>query len=375
MRKKSLIIILVCAAFVLTTWGDKPPRDELWKLRQIGKDPNSIAVMTRNVYFGTDVDYVMGATSELDLMQRVAEAIQWFYSTDIYSRAEEFADEIARGLPHLVGLQEVATINILFPGGTMETYNFRSIIENAIATHGLDYKFVEEVEDTNIWLPFLWPDPAGLGYVQLIDHDVVLARHDVGILDAVPMNFGATLTVPGLGIAIKRGFVSVKAKVGHKTYRFVNTHLEPDDVVVRQDQAFQLIGELASEILPTIIVGDLNTPAPNGTTYQTFLDHGYVDSWTRNQVRPRILGNTSGHDPLLRNTDVDLEKRIDFIMVRSNVGMNGIHNIGPVFAYVVGDELDDRFYFEYDGLNPWLWPSDHAGVIALLRIPVLGKYK
>ena len=60
-------------------------------------------------------------------------------------------------------------------------------------------------------------------------------------------------------------------------------------------------------------------------------------------------------------------------MVRSNVGTNGIHNIGPVFAYVVGDELNDRFYFAYDGLNPWLWPSDHAGVVALLRIPVLGK--
>jgi endonuclease/exonuclease/phosphatase family metal-dependent hydrolase len=373
MRKRTLIVILVCAAFVLTTWGDTPPRDELWKLRQIGKDPNSIAVMTRNVYFGTDVDYVMGATSMPDLMQRVAQAIQWFYSTDIYSRAEEFADEIARGLPNLVGLQEVATINILFPDATTETYNFRSIIEDAIAGRGLDYQFVEEVEDTNIWLPFLWPDPAGVGYVQLIDHDVVLARHDVGILDAVPMNFLATLPVPGLPIEIVRGFVSVKAKVGHKTYRFVNTHLEPDDLGVRQNQAFQLIEELASETLPTIIVGDLNTPAPDGITYQTFLEHGYVDSWTINQVRPRIPGNTSGHDPLLRNTEVDLEKRIDFIMVRSNVGTNGIHNIGPVFAYVVGDELNDRFYFAYDGLNPWLWPSDHAGVVALLRIPVLGK--
>ena len=39
--------------------------------------PNSIIVMTRNVYFGTDVDYVMGATSLPDLIQRVAIPENW----------------------------------------------------------------------------------------------------------------------------------------------------------------------------------------------------------------------------------------------------------------------------------------------------------
>ncbi len=60
-------------------------------------------------------------------------------------------------------------------------------------------------------------------------------------------------------------------------------------------------------------------------------------------------------------------------MVKSHVGINGLHNIGPVFACVIGDELDDRILNPNDGTL--LWPSDHAGVVALLRIPVLGYLK
>ena len=40
--------------------------------------------------------------------------------------------------------------------------------------------------------------------------------------------------------------------------------------------------------------------------------------------------------------------------------------IGPVSAFVVGDELDDRILTP---LLELLWPSDHAGVVAELQLP------
>jgi hypothetical protein len=42
----------------------------------------------------------------------------------------------------------------------------------------------------------------------------------------------------------------------------------------------------------------------------------------------------------------------------------------------LGDELDDRVWIEFPaGVYSQIWPSEHAGVIALLRIPVLGYTK
>lgn len=381
MNKKVFIVLLICTSFVFTSWGKQSPKDELWKLRQIGKDPNSVVVMTRNIYFGTDVDYVMAAPTEFDVIIRVAEAVQMFYSTNIHMRAEALAEEIARGQPHLVGLQEVATMRISFPGMPLEEYDFLSILQDALIARGLDYNIAGIVQDIDIIVPMLVSlDPFILGWVQLIDSDVVLARNGVEILESYPVNYFEQLYVPSLDIYVPRGYVSVKAKVGKKTYRFVNTHLEPvleidgfQDPSVQLAQAQELIEAFQYETLPVIIVGDLNTPTPHGNTYQLFEANGYVDAWTRNLVQPKILGYTTPHDSNLRNTDIMLDRRIDFIMVKSHVGMNGIHNIGPVFAYVVGDELDDQILNPDDGTL--LWPSDHAGVVALLRIPVLGYLK
>jgi hypothetical protein len=63
------------------------------------------------------------------------------------------------------------------------------------------------------------------------------------------------------------------------------------------------------------------------------------------------------------NPDVEFNQRIDLILVRNN--NRGTTVIGPVFATVWGDEQADR-------TASGLWPSDHAAVIAELRIPVLG---
>ena len=209
-------------------------------------------------------------------------------------------------------------------------------------------------------------EPLQFDDVRLTDYDVVLARGDVGISRVAEVNYQARLPVPGFGIEIPRGYVAVDATVGRKTYRFVNTHLEPAPIPeilpVQLGQAQELVASLQGETLPVIVVGDLNTPAPTGETYQYLESQGFVDVWTRNLLKRQGPGNTNPHDPDLRNEFPDLYQRIDLIFVRNPLGPAENTVVGPVFAVVVGDELDD--------LTPsGLWPSDHAGVVARMRIP------
>ncbi len=393
MTKRTFIVLLVCLAFVLTTWAEKPPKDELRKLRQLSKDPNSIVVMTRNIYVGGNVDRILEETNPFLVPIRVYETYLEVFSTNFEVRAQALADEIKRARPHLIGLQEVSLLRIGSMDGiprnaNTELFDFEQILLSTLTGMGLNYYVAAKVENADVELPMLddLSSPTIAADVRLTDYDMILARGDVTTWGEVEENYPAPyfLVVPtGTtygDIEVKRGYVAVNAQVGHKTYTFVNTHLEPFSILIQLAQAGVLTSYLAGIQPPVILVGDLNTPAPLGDTYMYLVSQGYVDAWARNNARPRIPGYTAGHDSDLRNTAVDLDKRIDLIMVRSDVGTMGMHNIGPVFAYVVGDEMEDRFYFEYtdymgNELYPWLWPSDHAGVAALLRIPILGMYK
>ncbi len=55
---------------------------------------------------------------------------------------------------------------------------------------------------------------------------------------------------------------------------------------------------MADEKKPVIVVGDLNTPAPNGETYEEFVSEaeGFVDVWTHNLKKDEGEGFTFQHD-------------------------------------------------------------------------------
>jgi endonuclease/exonuclease/phosphatase family metal-dependent hydrolase len=381
MKKGSVVFLAIFLVFSFAALADKPPQDDLRMLRHLGENPNSLLVMTRNIYVGGDVDRVIGAPIE-EVPVRVAQTFGEVMSTDFNYRAQALADEIEQAQPHLIGLQEISLIRYQTPGDFMDgnflpnatevMWDYLVILIDALESRGLDYYVAGKIQNADVELPMIVSlDPPAFDDVRLTDFDVVLARKDVAIDNVVQKNYDAKLYFPL--ITIPRGYVALDATVGHKTYRFVNTHLEPFDPAIQASQAAELIGDLASETLPIILVGDLNTPAPTGDTYQTLLFNGFVDAWTENQVRPKIPGYTSGFAPNLRNETVDLYERIDLIMVNSHWGSNGLPNIGPVFAYVVGDELADRLVFPPDG--SLIWPSDHAGVVALLHMPIPGKDK
>ena len=389
--KQKLFVLLLMGILVLLFARATPKKslDELAKLAKISKDPNSLIVMTRNIYVGGNVDRVIEASDPSQIPVLAAMTFQEMQSTNFCVRAEALADEIARSQPHVIGLQEISMIRYQTPGDAVDggttpaeyiLFDYLDILMQALDNRNLDYSIVGSIENADVEVPMVVSPPPNLAFddVRLTDFDVLLARHDVTTSNVVAKNYQSVLSLPGTPIVIPRGYVAADAKVGHKTYRIVNTHLEPFSIPgmpnYKLEQALELLADLQDVMLPTVILGDLNT-APGELVYDVFASNGFIDAWTRNQVQPEIPGYTSGHDSDLRNDVVDLNRRIDLILVRSNVGVNGIHNIGPVFSWVVGDELEDRIPILYNGVQSLIWPSDHAGVIALLRIPVPGYNK
>ncbi len=345
-----------------------------------GNSRAQVDVMTWNVYVGANVDIVLGASNLLDLSLKVAAAYDTLILTDFSERAQTIASYIAQKKPHLIGLQEISLIQRFSsfppnPDSLIEQFDYLQILLNALSARGLNYAVANSINNIDLIVPrFVTIGPGGpeFDYVRLRDSDVILARQDVGISNPAAANYTAKLTVPIPGlppIEILRGYVAVDAKVGQKTYRFVNTHLEAFSESIRRPQAQELIVALANETLPIIMVGDFNTPAPSsinpngGLTYQDFAspNAGYVDVWPHNLKGSEGDGFTSIHDSDLMNEEIKLDQRIDLIFVRNQGNPSGQNEIGPVQAIVVGDELDER-------TPSGLWPSDHAGIIAKLHI-------
>ena len=332
----------------------------------------SVRVMTRNIYVGTDLDTIYKVQNPQLIPVVAAWAFQMMLSTDFSERAQALADEVALGKPHLIGLQEVSLFRIQSPGdaafgGTVpaETVflDFLDVLMTALQQRGLNYQIAGMIENFDVEVPMVTSPTPTFDDVRLTDYDVILARNDVEVSNVYAQNFQTALPIPGFGMDLHRGFVAVDAGVDRKTYRFINTHLESETEMVRYAQAEELVDYLDTETKPIILVGDLNSPAPEGTVYQYLLSEGYEDAWIHNRIPFNKNGYTAIHDPDLRNTTVKLDHRIDLILVKSHKKPGIKQIIGPVWAFVVGDELEDR-------TPSGLWPSDHAGVIARLQIPV-----
>ncbi|MGZ5400948.1 MAG: endonuclease/exonuclease/phosphatase family protein, partial [Nocardioides sp.] len=101
---------------------------------------------------------------------------------------------------------------------------------------------------------------------------------------------------------------------------------------------------------------DFNSAADGSTTDSYDFLTGWCrfrDAWAVNRKDP---GDTSGQNQTLTNPVSLLDQRIDFVLLRGAVR--------TVEAHVVGDEP-----FRPQTLPPRpIWPSDHAGVVATLRL-------
>lgn len=320
-------------------------------------DTEPLTVMTYNVYVGGSVNAVLSVENLLQIPTEVANVYNSVIASDFPGRAAAIAKSIKMYEPHLIGLQEIALIRQQSPGNAITertpdaeevVLDFLQILMDALQAESLNYQVAAHVENVDVEMPMF--TDTGIADVRLTDYDVILSRSDVGISRPTSANFRNKLSIERLGLEIPRGYTAVDATVAGVTYRFVNTHLEAFTPEIRVAQMQELVDILSEETLPIVLLGDFNTPAPNGAAYQVLLSAGYIDVW---QMDSQGTGNTCCQAPDILNAVSGHSVRIDQIFVRN------LELPTQILTHTIGDASSER-------LPSGLWPSDHAGVVAHL---------
>jgi endonuclease/exonuclease/phosphatase family metal-dependent hydrolase len=310
--------------------------------------------MTRNMYVGADVDAVIGALATpdpLDDQTALLAAIATLQETDFPARAEAIAREIARTRPHVVGLQEVSTVDIALPPLGVDLHlDFLPTLLDELAARGLRYEPAVKVRNI---------DASPFPGVRLIDEDAILIdRTRVTVQGTTAQSFSANLGQVAPGVVLARGWVTVAVTIGSRSYLVASTHLESGDAAelgqLRAAQAGELVQALAGSAT-TILMGDLND-VPGSPMYQVLAGAGLIDVWAA--LRGGTRGYTCCHAPDLSNKVQTFHERIDYVFLRDPRGR-------PVRGQVLrlGDVPADRF----PGPVHRLWASDHAGLVARLN--------
>jgi len=153
-------------------------------------------------------------------------------------------------------------------------------------------------------------------------------------------------------IQVPRSYIAADVSLRGTAFRFITTHLETYDALTNDAQGEELIGGPANTMMPVVAVGDFNSSANGETdtsdTYPALLSAGFDDIWQ--DLHPRLVGNTCCQAEDLSNFTSQLYERLDLVMVKDGVS--------PLESHLV----NLRFFTQ-----PY-WPSDHAGLEALLLI-------
>ena len=343
-------------------------------------DP-SVRVMTRNLYVGADIFAVVNLPSPDLIPLAVAQTYAMIVQNDFAQRAEALAREIAEKNPDLIGCQEVVLLTRLRPADDpqappmpIEQYDFLVLLLDALQTCGLDYEVAAVGLNADVTLPMLQAIDEGgnvhLDYVNYRDRDVILAKKGVTVKHAATHAFRTNFTVvfsETQSVVFQRGFVAVDATVRGKTYRFVNAHVEneglmaSDGTVAQQAQVAELLQELAKENLPVLLVGDFNL-IPEDPDHKAIVRAGFADLWTLRTNGRHKNGSTCCQDEDLLNEESALTERIDFIFARQQHHGRAPHFHYPLIVQLTGDDPDEA------KTESGLWPSDHAGVFAAIRL-------
>ncbi len=332
------------------------------------KDP-TLKVMTRNIYLGGNIFLPIGAPDRATFESKTQELWDQIRFTNFPARAKLIANEVKKTKPHLIGLQEVATWR-RSPDGVKDgsatpsrqvVYDFRKTLQRELKAKRLKYRAVVVQRAADIEAPTQQYD------VRLTMHDVILVRTGKGaprLTRKKSARYKTDIGVPvqtGV-ITSKRAWGWVEGSLKGRKFRFVNTHLESAAEEPRVGQAKELVARRgpARSARSTIVVGDLNSDRTNATdaspvAYRTITRAGFKDAWL--QARK---GKETPYTCCLRTPTANDkppfpgDHRIDHILIKGK-------KVRGLKATVVGTDRKNR-------TSTGLWPSDHAGWVASLRL-------
>ena len=319
------------------------------------KDKRELTVMSQNLYLGSSLDAAIGAGSPLEFLLAVAAIWSTVKSTDFPARSDAIADEIAEHEPDLIGLQEVARWTL--SGPTDESIDFLDVLLVDLNFRGLSYS-VEAVSNNALIgpVPLLAPcDAPGPCSITFQDRDVILVN-DTPDLEVFNPQSGlydeqAVIGTPVGPLSFDRGWASVDGTFEGKKFRFVDTHLEIGAFpAVQEAQAQEFLDGPAKVGGAVIAVGDFYSRADGTSTasYGILTKSYFRDAWDTAEGD----GLTCCQNDILDNDTSELSSRIDLVLTHAAVRAQS--------AEVIGDE-------PFQG-SPPLWPSDHAGVVSVVRI-------
>lgn len=355
-----LVMLMVATALVFTA-------------TEASSKSRPVRAMTRNLYLGADLTPALLAQTPAEAAEAAAQIFLSVQATNFPERATSLANEILEADPDVIGLQEVALWRTgpgLHPAPAEDVaYDFLLSLQGELEALGLDYVAAVVQEEADIEATAFDPKIPLFLDIRLTQRDVILVRADapeeVTWSNADSANFATNLTLDTvLGpIEVARGWTSLDMVVNKREFRFINTHLEAFDAcnfdptepcLLRLAQTFEILaGPAATQELPVILAGDLNSGPHDGFPADSWdLLTGsfeFVDAWeTANSGDP---GFTCCQVEDLLNGSSLLSERIDHILTSPGVAVNK--------AKIVGNDQDNRTLFG-------LWPSDHSGMVASL---------
>jgi Endonuclease/Exonuclease/phosphatase family len=321
-------------------------------------DDHAVRVMTQNMDEGTNYVELSMAHTPAEFLAAVTLTYNNILATKPAERAVAMAREIARQRPHLVGVQEASILRTGTggPATTVKTDLLQSLVD-ALASLGEPYRAVAIVPGLDAQAP------STLGFdVRLTTQDAILVRVEPDGLTWSNLQierFGVNLTVPSpIGpFTLPRGWASIDVRFRDRSFRFVTTHFDAVSPPIELAQASELVRTAGATTLPVIFAGDFNATAdssidPSFPAYQAIINAGFADAWPIK--RAPDPGFTCCQAPDVRNPTSLLNHRIDLVLFRGRFGVADISLVGNTPA---------------DRTPSGLWPSDHAGLVATLRIP------
>jgi endonuclease/exonuclease/phosphatase family metal-dependent hydrolase len=337
----------------------------------------TVGTMTRNLYLGANLTPAIEAATPEEFVAANGQILREVTANDFPTRAEGLADEILDAKPDLVGLQEVAlwrTAPVNFevlttgPSATTVRYDYLQELLAELNQGKPSYEVVVVQDEFDLEAPADEDGNPATGPLgadingRLTMRDVILARRGAGVQtwNEQGANFKTLLTVPILSgtssLTIKRGWTATDAKVrGSHAFRFVNTHLEAFQPLIRAAQAGELVAPTgpATSDLPVVLLGDLNSDddtveGEDRLAYEALLAAGMVNRSTDKPLscclKSSLLEVGKG------GSEADFDHQVDHIMTRDpdqvTLQSSSVSGIQPVNGF---------------------WNSDHAGVFSALR--------
>ncbi len=312
----------------------------------------SVTVMTYNLNNGSDLIPLFSVQSPQQIPGAVSQVLAEVDSSNIPARAVALAHVIEGAHPDLVGVQEASVWTV---NGAVR-YDILGDVMKALAHDGAHYRVASVVNAFGGQLP----DAQG-EIVGLQDQNAILVRTDLPRnqfqISNVQTGFytaSFSLPLPGLPQPIPAldSWQSVDVTLHGDRFRFFNTHLDSDSPAINEAQSMELGVKVATSPLPVIVVGDFNASAEGAgsPTYHDLLAWGLHDAWT---ARHHNAGLTWGPTPV-DDPHLDLQQRIDWVLAGTGIKVESSH--------LVGGKPSD---FNREGV----WPSDHLGVVATLKLP------